>query len=194
MNMAKSTVSGVDMTLAIKCLDFCQALTGQGIPFNFTLNLGSCFNFSLDTRKKATSPEIVKKKLSPSSLRRNAKRKEEFLKKKSELVSKSCDNSEVETSIQGSETFNFDKCDYQDNCKVSMIKHVDKEHKVIPQIDGLEDTENIHLIESPQVVESEKEKIARQQRLELNMSEKEFNDWKQDLRVKITKELQDGKL
>ena len=189
MNMAKSTVSGVDMTLAIKCLDFCQALTGQGIPFNFTLNLGSCFNFSLDTRNKAASPEIVKKKL-----RRNAKRKEEFLKKKSELVSKSCDNSEVETSIQGSETFNCDQCDYQDNCKVSMIKHVDKEHKVIPQIDGLEDTENIHIIESPQVVETEKQKIARQQRLELNMSEKEFNDWKQDLRVKITKELQDGKL
>ena len=192
--MAKSTVSGVDMTLAIKCLDFCQALTGQGIPFNFTLNLGSCFNFSLDTRKKAASPEIVKKKLSPSSLRRNAKRKEEFMKKKYELVSKSCDNSEVETSIQGSKTFNCDKCDYQDNCKVSMIKHVDKEHKVIPQIDGLEDTENIHIIESPQVIATEKEKIARQQRLELNMSEKEFNDWKQDLRVKITKELQDGKV
>ena len=113
---------------------------------------------------------------------------------KSEAATKSEDSSEMETYIQESETFQCDQCDYQVNCKVAMRKYVEKEHKVIPQIDGLEDTENIHLIESPQVVESEKEKIARQQRLELNMSEKEFNDWKQDLRVKITKELQDGKL
>ena len=38
MNMEKLIVSGADMTLVTKCLDFCQALTSQGIPFNFTRN------------------------------------------------------------------------------------------------------------------------------------------------------------
>ena len=54
--------------------------------------------------------------------------------------------------------------------------------------------ENICLIESPKRAETKKQKIARKQRLELNMSEKEFNDWKQELRAKITKEVQEGKL
>ena len=54
--------------------------------------------------------------------------------------------------------------------------------------------ENIHLIEFPEVAESEEDKKARKQRLQLNMSEKEINDCKQGLRAKITKEVQDGKL
>ena len=54
--------------------------------------------------------------------------------------------------------------------------------------------ENIHLTESPKGAETEEEKIDRKQRFQLNMSEKEFNDWKQELRAKSTKEVQDGKL
>ena len=50
--------------------------------------------------------------------------------------------------------------------------------------------ENTHLSQSPKVAETEEEKISRQQRLQLNMSEKEFKDWKQELRDKITKEVQ----
>ena len=37
--------------------------------------------------------------------------------------------------------FQCDQCDYQVNCKVVMTNHVEKEHRVIPQIDGLEDPE-----------------------------------------------------
>jgi hypothetical protein len=50
-----------------------------------SLILGSTFNFNLDTRSKATSPvgEIPKKKKpSPSTLRRNLRRREEFLQQK----------------------------------------------------------------------------------------------------------------
>ena len=71
-------------SLATKCLDFCQAVTSQGMEINFSLNIGSTFSFSLDTRHKM--PLAVdskkKKKASPSTFRRNAGRREEFLKKK----------------------------------------------------------------------------------------------------------------
>ena len=69
--------------LATKCLDLCQTLSSQGSAFKFSLIMGS--NFSLDTRGlaldiQAKSP--LKKKPSPSTLRRNARRREVFLNKK----------------------------------------------------------------------------------------------------------------
>ena len=76
-------VGGDGLSLSQKCLDFCQALERQGRTFSFNLNLGPSFSFSLDTREKEnTTNTMVKKKASPSSLRRNARRKEEFLKRK----------------------------------------------------------------------------------------------------------------
>ena len=75
-----------------KCLEFCQALASQGQKFSFSLSIGSNFSFSLDTKEKFTSLDTrkvttplqyMKKKLSPSQVRRNVKRKEEFLKRKS---------------------------------------------------------------------------------------------------------------
>ena len=74
-----------DSSLASKCLDFCQALASQGNAFNFSLSIGSTFSFSLDTRNKSLDTKVgplKKKKPSPSTLRRNARRREEFLKKK----------------------------------------------------------------------------------------------------------------
>ena len=70
------TVNGVESSLVTKCLDFCQALSRQGKAFNFNLNVGSSFTFSLDTRVKSIPPEMVRKKLSPSSIRGDARRRE----------------------------------------------------------------------------------------------------------------------
>ena len=67
-----TAVVDVDTSLASKCMDFCQALANQGQAFNFSLTIGPDFSFSLDTRRKSTSPGI-KKKASPSTLRRNAR-------------------------------------------------------------------------------------------------------------------------
>ena len=54
--------------------------TSQGQVFNFSLSVGPTFSFSLDTtRSKAPR---TKKKHRPSTLRRNAKRREEFKAKK----------------------------------------------------------------------------------------------------------------
>ena len=69
---------------ASKCMDFFQALAKQGQAFNFSLTVSSGFSFSLDTRRKAGSP-VTKKKTIPSTLRRNTRRREEFLAKKEVL-------------------------------------------------------------------------------------------------------------
>ena len=85
-----STMTAVgesDSSLAAKCLDICQVLAGQGLAFNFSLSIGSTFSFSLDARGKgqalATQGKTTKKKKKTlSTLRRNARRRSEFLKKK----------------------------------------------------------------------------------------------------------------
>ena len=69
-----ATTGEADCSLASKCMDFCQALASQGLPFHFTLNMGSTFTFSLDTRGKAKAGPVAKKKSSPSTQRRNARR------------------------------------------------------------------------------------------------------------------------
>ena len=75
-----AAVVEADSTLVSKCMDFCQALASQGQVFNFSLSVGPTFSFSLDTtRSKAP---WTKKKPSPSTLRRNARRREEFNAKK----------------------------------------------------------------------------------------------------------------
>ena len=81
-----TAVGESDSSLAAKCLDICQVLAGQGLAFNFSLSIGSNFSFSLDARGKgqtlATQGKTKKKKKTPSTLRRNARRRSEFLKKK----------------------------------------------------------------------------------------------------------------
>ena len=76
--------------MAIKCMEFCQALTSQGMMFSFNLTTGTGFSFSLDTKESEKPASAVaeqakkKKKLSPSDVRRNQRRRQEFLKRKSE--------------------------------------------------------------------------------------------------------------
>ena len=76
-----AAVAESNTVLLSKCLEFCQALSSQGQTFNFSVAIGK--DFSLDTRRKEASPvTLVKKKASPSTLRRNARRREEFLRRK----------------------------------------------------------------------------------------------------------------
>ena len=71
-----------DDSLASQCLAFCQTLASQGMDFHFSLTINSTFSFSLDTRKTKGNSTLVKKRSSPSTQRRNARRREEFLKRK----------------------------------------------------------------------------------------------------------------
>ena len=76
-----------DEDLASKCIGLCHALASQNKSFSFSLTVGSNFSFSLDTRELVSDNQTKKAKKkksspSPSTIRRSARRREQFLKKK----------------------------------------------------------------------------------------------------------------
>ena len=83
-----------DAMLVSQCLDFCQTLAGKSITFSFSLTTRAGFSFSVDSRGKEELAPKKKKKATPSTMRRNARRRAQFLKKK-------LDASTVEKSSQG---------------------------------------------------------------------------------------------
>ena len=78
---AMSHLSEEDAKLASQCLEICQTLAGKSLSFSFSFNIGPNFSFSVDTRGKEVLASPKKKK-TPSTLRRDARRRDEFLKKK----------------------------------------------------------------------------------------------------------------
>ena len=122
-----TAVGDVDTSLASKCMDFCQALAKQGQAFNFSLTISSGFSFSLDTRRKAGSP-VTKKKTSPSTLRRNARRRKEFLAKKEHESSTriSIENSVADLEIK------CDQCEYVAATEKGLRQHIRMKHKEPP--------------------------------------------------------------
>ena len=78
-------VNNTNSSLNSQCMDFCQALARQGLEFKFSVTISSAFTFSLDARAKegrdAPPVTTVKKRNSPSTRRRNARDREEFLKR-----------------------------------------------------------------------------------------------------------------
>ena len=113
--------------LATHCLEFTKALVMQGVSFHFSITAGS-FSFSFDNSKgnrnsdtawTPAKPEKTRK--TPSTLRRNARRKELFLKKKSETLS----------CIPSSQT-EINHPQSQDNCPPSHDS-IDNDNKVVHQ-------------------------------------------------------------
>ena len=126
-----TAVNETDSSLITKCLDFCQALASQGKDFKFAITIGSTFTFSLDTREgKETLPTRSKK--SPSTLRRNAKRRKEFLIKKSTSESTSATGLEPnqKTKKQG-KGFQCDQCDFDFKTENGLKIHKGKSHKEV---------------------------------------------------------------
>ena len=119
-----AAVAEVGNTLLSKCLDFCQALYSQGQAFNFSVAIGQDFTFSLDTRSKETSPvTLMRKKASPSALRRNARRKEEFLQRKQN--SSTVKPSEVKTVVNA---LSCDQCDFKPASEKGLMQHKRMKH------------------------------------------------------------------
>ena len=99
-------------SLATQCLEFCQALERQGKDFKLSISIGSTFTFSLDSRVgKATLPRKDKQRKSPSTLKRNAKRKEEFLAKKSASTSVVTGLESYQKLMKQNKDFQCDQCD-----------------------------------------------------------------------------------
>ena len=127
-----AAVNESDSSLTNKCLDLCHALAGQGKAFRFSLTIGSTFTFSLDSREGKETPLPSRKKKSPSTLRRNAKRKEDFLKKKptSESASTTGLESNQELMLQRQE-FQCDECDFKSKSENGLKIHKGKSHKEV---------------------------------------------------------------
>ena len=149
--MTAPKVMGGEASLATRCLDFCQALDSQRSTFSFSLTLGSSFSFSLDTRgarKESLTNIMVRKKVSPSTLRRNERRKEDFLQKarNQEVSDKEADernvnNKEKDQAEQREVTkekerqeekeqawFKCERCGYKAKTKTILKKHLTSKH------------------------------------------------------------------
>ena len=129
--------------LVSQCLDFCQTLATKSLTFSFTLTLGDSFSFSLDTNgKEALASKAKKKKKTPSTLRRDAKRRTEFLKKKPEVStgdtsSRSEHVSEEEAAgkqverVVHEKVFKCDQCENTFKSENGLKIHVGKSHKKV---------------------------------------------------------------
>ena len=115
----------VDSSLLSQCLDFCQALARQGHAFNLSVAIGASFTFSLDTRSKTEVVPVKKKKVSPSTQRRNARRREEFLLKKRQRLSTVDAPVEKATVPQ----FSCDQCDYTNVSEKGLRQHIRMKHR-----------------------------------------------------------------
>lgn len=129
-----------DMTggdsLASQCLAFCQTLASQGMDFHFSLTINSNFSFSLDTRKTKGNSAVAKKRSSPSTQRRNARRREAFLKRKLNPVllspSTSASDAPAEDQVKVGEvkTFKCEQCGNNFKSENGLKIHTGKAHKV----------------------------------------------------------------
>ena len=118
----------VSSSLATQCLAFCQTLASQGQAFNFSLTLGTSFSFSLDTRVEAPVPQVTrKKKTSPSTQRRNDRRRKLFLESK-QTGSKSAE--------ENGKLFSCDVCDFSEMSRKDLNVHMIRQHKDLEQLDG----------------------------------------------------------
>ena len=111
--------------LASQCMAFRQALASKGQIFSFTLKVGSSFAFSLDTRGNGTS-SFTKKRKSPSTRRRNARRRAEFLAKKRGPPEKSTPE-KVARPVKAKE-FKCDQCEKDFKSENGLKIHVGKTH------------------------------------------------------------------
>ena len=126
-----AAVAGDNSSLATQCLDLCQTLASQGLEFTFSVNIGPSFIFSLDTRKKTSEVKPIGKRPSPSTLRRNASRREAFLKKKAQPPASSLVTPKMtKDSIIISEDFKCTQCDSPFKSEEQLKTHIADKHTV----------------------------------------------------------------
>ena len=142
-------MSEQDSTLASQCLAFCQTLASQGRTVSFSLKIGSCFSFSLDTKDEVKVPaDKARTKQSPSTKRRNQRRRNEFLASKEALplTEKTLNHEETpdesvlelktaEINESEKSSFSCDECGHKTKKENGTKLHMKKKHEV-PQIDG----------------------------------------------------------
>ena len=130
--MSNSTVNGDESSLSNKCLEICQALVQKGQTFSFSLKLKP-FSFSLDIKESLleTRTVVKKNKMSPSTLRRNMRRKKEFLeqKKKESSDNNTDTNIDLEASSLVENSVKCNLCDKVCKSESGLKIHKGKAHK-----------------------------------------------------------------
>ena len=138
-------VGECDPAMAIKCLELCQVLISQGKAFTLSLtHTSTSLTFSLDTRgeekvaKKVEIPSLRKpqarKKPSPSTQRRNARRREEFIRRKNQPPARSPRSPARPPAAPGSW-----RSSPATNTSLVGVRLTRKPKSDIPQYDGLEE-------------------------------------------------------
>ena len=130
--MAAPEMGEDNSNLASQCMAFCQALASKGQIFSFTLKVGSSFAFSLDTRGNGTS-SFTKKRKSPSTRRRNARRRAEFLAKKRESSTEKSTPEKVARPVKAKE-FKCDQCEKDFKSENGLKIHVGKTHNRVDSV------------------------------------------------------------
>ena len=129
MSPSPVKMTAIEVDLLSKCLEFSQALRSQGPSFKLSIKLGN-FSFSLDS--KETTPKEVdkkKKKLSPSQIKRNLKRKEEFLKKKSNPLKETSEPTTHNRKSEDEACFKCNLCDKTFRTEHGLKIHNGKSHE-----------------------------------------------------------------
>ena len=140
-----TSVNEENAALLSQCLDFCQTLSSKSLTFSFALSLGNSFSFHLDTSGEgAIAPEAKKKKKkTPSALRRNARRRAEFVKNKIEASTSDALQSEhvsVEEAVEMTEkAFKCDQCEYSFKSENGLKIHAGKSHKKVTSLTSTPD-------------------------------------------------------
>ena len=123
---------------------------GQGKSLSIFLKLGSNLFCSLNTKENITTENVViKKKPSPSSIRKNTRRRQDFLENKRQAtpvrsapaaIGNKETTSKNITKSTGEKSFKCVICDFEFETEKGLKCHDGKKHKVtlspIPQTDG----------------------------------------------------------
>ena len=113
-----------DSSLASQCMALCQALNSQGKAFKFSFTIGNTFSFSLDTSEGRVSAPKEKR------AKRNARRRQEFLSKKTKPAPVSeADLEPNQQALVEKAEFQCDQCDAVFKTRNGLKIHVGKSHK-----------------------------------------------------------------
>ena len=119
-------------SLASKCLDLCQTLASQGQAFTLTVTIGSTFNFSMGSCSQESPAAKAKgeaKKKSPSTRRRDARRRKEFLKRKDSTDATLAGKDAQPVREDKEKTFKCDQCENIFKSENGLKIHIGKAHK-----------------------------------------------------------------
>ena len=123
-------------SLASKCLDLCQTLASQGQAFTFSVTIGSTFNFSMSScsqESPAAKAKVEMKKKSPSTRRRDARRRKEFLKRNDSTDATLAGKDAQPVREDKEKTFKCDHCENIFKSENGLKIHIGKAHKGVNQ-------------------------------------------------------------